>query len=108
MSGNLENNYAPSSERGGDWRDSAACLNNDPELFFPAGNTSPDREQAEKAKAVCASCLSQIACLSYALETGQTDGIWGGTTNDERQAILRRARRALRARRVGRSSIQRS
>jgi Transcription factor WhiB len=31
-------------------------------------------------------------CLAWALETGQSDGIWGGRTADERR-VLRRARR---------------
>ena len=39
-----------------DWRDKAACLTVDPELFFPVGNTGPAVDQIEKAKAVCARC----------------------------------------------------
>ena len=34
-----------------DWRDKAACLTADPELFFPVGNTGPAVDQIEKAKA---------------------------------------------------------
>ena len=36
-----------------DWRDRAACLDVDPELFFPIGNTGPALAQIEEAKAVC-------------------------------------------------------
>ena len=54
-----------------DWRDKAACLTADPELFFPVGNTGPAVDQIEKAKAVCARCTVTEICLQYALETGQ-------------------------------------
>ncbi len=74
------------------WRDRAACLDLDPELWFPVGLTGPAVEQAERAKAVCAGCDVVANCLAWALETGQANGIWGGKTEDERRA-LRRARR---------------
>ena len=41
-----------------DWRDRAACLDVDPELFFPIGNTGPALAQIEEAKAVCRTCPS--------------------------------------------------
>ena len=80
-----------------DWRDKAACLTADPELFFPVGNTGPAVDQIEKAKAVCARCTVTEICLQYALETGQDSGVWGGLSEDERRALKRRAARARRA-----------
>ena len=70
-----------------DWRDKAACLTADPELFFPVGNTGPAVDQIEKAKAVCARCTVSEMCLQYALDTNQDSGVWGGLSEDERRAL---------------------
>ncbi|GGZ22146.1 transcriptional regulator WhiB [Streptomyces olivaceoviridis] len=77
-----------------DWRHQASCREEDPELFFPIGNTGPALLQIEEAKAVCRRCLSQLACLSWALESGQRDGVWGGLSENERRAFRRRTARA--------------
>jgi WhiB family transcriptional regulator, redox-sensing transcriptional regulator len=71
------------------WRDRAACLDKDPELFFPTGSTGRALEQAEQAKAVCAGCPVRTQCLDWALTTGQDAGIWGGKTEDERRTLRR-------------------
>lgn len=69
-----------------DWRESALCAQTDPEAFFPPkGGTMRD------AKRVCAACDVTAQCLAYALATGQDEGIWGGTTRDERRAMRRKA-----------------
>ncbi len=73
-----------------DWRDLAACASHDPNIFFPAGETGPAAEQIRYAKRVCASCEVQDECLSYAIETNQVSGIWGGLTEDERRPVRRR------------------
>ena len=39
-----------------DWRNRSACLDEDPELFFPIGNTGPAILQIEEAKQVCRRC----------------------------------------------------
>ena len=39
-----------------DWRHRAACRDEDPELFFPIGNTGPALDQIEEARAVCQCC----------------------------------------------------
>src|ERR687897_314870 len=61
-----------------DWRHRALCRDEDPELFFPIGNTGPAIVQLEEAKAVCRRCPVTEECLSWALESGQDAGIWGG------------------------------
>ena len=77
-----------------DWRHRAACLDEDPELFFPIGNTGPALLQIEEAKAVCRRCPVIDTCLQWALETGQDAGVWGGLSEDERRALKRRNARA--------------
>ncbi|MBP2318627.1 WhiB family redox-sensing transcriptional regulator [Nesterenkonia lacusekhoensis] len=80
-----------------DWRSRAECLDKDPELFFPVGNTGPALLQIEEAKSVCRRCPVMDTCLQWALETGQDSGVWGGMSEDERRALKRRAARARRA-----------
>lgn len=79
-----------SKEEGGDWRDGAECLDYDPELFFPIGNTGPAWLQIEEAKQVCRKCNVREQCLAWALEAGQDHGVWGGMSEDERRALKRR------------------
>jgi WhiB family redox-sensing transcriptional regulator len=72
------------------WPEQAACLGQDPELFFPVGNSGPALVQIDEAKAVCGRCPVVEQCLRWALKAGQVDGIWGGTTESERRAASRR------------------
>ena len=74
-----------------DWRDDAACRDADPELFFPIGTTGPALRQVQDAIRICQACLVRPQCLAWALEHGITDGIWGGTTADQRRAMRRPA-----------------
>lgn len=80
-----------------DWRSHAACLTEDPELFFPIGNTGPAIAQAERAKAVCSTCDVIETCLTWALDNNQDAGVWGGMSEDERRSLKRRRARARRA-----------
>jgi len=76
-----------------DWRHLAACRYEDPELFFPIGNTGPALLQIEDAKAVCRRCDVVDQCLQWALESGQDAGVAGGMSEDERRSLKRRAAR---------------
>ena len=45
---------------------------------------------------MCRRCPSMDPCLTWALETGQDAGVWGGTSEEERRALTRRQRTRLR------------
>ena len=72
------------------WRNRAACLDEDPGLFFPIGNTGAEVDQIAEAKAVCHRCEVVETCLNWAIESGQDAGVWGGLSADERWALNRR------------------
>src|SRR5271155_4221489 len=73
-----------------DLRHKAGCCEEDPELFFPVGNSGPALAQIADAKLVCNRCPVTTECLSWALNTGQDSGVWGGMSEDERRALKRR------------------
>jgi WhiB family transcriptional regulator, redox-sensing transcriptional regulator len=72
------------------WMAQGACQQEDPELFFPIAAGSVGLLQISAAKAICQGCAVRAPCLSYGLATRQ-DGIWGGTTPEERGAIRQQA-----------------
>ena len=71
------------------WRQHAACRGADPDIFYPATD-----EEAEEAKAVCATCPVRQACLEYALANRERDGVWGGLTERERRRLIRQRRKS--------------
>ena len=73
-----------------DWRDYAACRDVDPDLFFPLGTSGASLPQIEEAKQICRMCPVCGPCLQWALDSGD-DGVWGGTTEDERRTQGSRA-----------------
>jgi WhiB family redox-sensing transcriptional regulator len=75
-----------------DWRRSAACRFENPELFFPVSGVGPGARQTGQAKAVCARCPVWVRCLDVALESGLDHGIFGGMTEGERRELVHRAR----------------
>ncbi|MFJ5266703.1 WhiB family transcriptional regulator [Streptomyces sp. NPDC088387] len=74
-------------------RPRAACADEDPELFFPIGDSGPALIQEEEAKAVCRRCPLMESCLQGALERGEAAGVWGGLSEKERRSLKRRAAR---------------
>ncbi|TCP56885.1 transcription factor WhiB [Tamaricihabitans halophyticus] len=67
-----------------DWRVKAACRDEDPEQLFVRG------AEQRKAKVVCVSCPVRTECLAEALDNRIEFGVWGGMTERERRAVLRR------------------
>ena len=79
---------------GASWRESAACRFLETDLFFPIGKTGLAVAEIQRAKAVCAACPVREPCLTFALDTHQGYGIWGGYDEDERRVMLRQRRKA--------------
>ncbi|MFJ3791522.1 WhiB family transcriptional regulator [Kitasatospora sp. NPDC090091] len=71
------------------WQDQAVCHPSecnpvDPEVFFPG----PDEtEKITTALSLCGQCPVRLACLDAALEGGETHGIRGGLTQEERAPL---------------------
>jgi WhiB family redox-sensing transcriptional regulator len=64
------------------WRARSACATVEPATFFPDGD-----RKADQALALCARCAVSGHCLAAALATGEPEGVWGGTTPDERRRM---------------------
>ncbi len=66
-------------------RANAACHGKNPDLWFPERDQGP--KGSDEAKAICEACPVRSACLDWALESGETFGIWGGKTPAERRRM---------------------
>ncbi|MCW2707818.1 MAG: transcription factor WhiB [Frankiales bacterium] len=67
-----------------DWTSLASCNTADPDELFVTGAAQ------NRAKAVCLRCPVRTECLSDALDNRVEFGVWGGMTERERRALLRR------------------
>lgn len=79
------------------WAEDAACREADPGLFHPEGDAGTVHLMTQEAKAWCARCGVQEACLQDAMARGERWGVWGGLGERERRAILRRRQERARA-----------
>lgn len=75
---------------GSPWQDHAACLDADPEVFFPQESNTVGWALAKKW---CRVCPVVEQCLSHALKTGTTDGVAGGMTPAERNEVVKAAKK---------------
>ena len=75
-----------------DWQVKAACRGpQGTAVFFPPSNfeRKDEKEDREsKAKAICRGCPVNKPCLEYAISIKELHGIWGGTNEAERKALL--------------------
>jgi WhiB family redox-sensing transcriptional regulator len=67
-----------------DWTTSARCRTTDPDDLFVQGAAQ------NRAKQVCLGCPVRTECLADALDNRVEFGVWGGMTERERRALLRR------------------
>lgn len=74
---------APAETAAGTWRDLAACVTStQPDTWHPGqGKTT----EVRAALAVCATCPVIDPCREYALDNDLRDGVWGGTTANQRR-----------------------
>jgi WhiB family redox-sensing transcriptional regulator len=66
------------------WSDFAACKGVGPDELFVRGAAQ------NRAKQICSSCPVRTECLAEALDNCIEWGVWGGMTERERRALLRR------------------
>lgn len=64
-----------------EWRKRAACVGEDPELFYPT-----DPIAVAIAVSVCAGCPVRTECAAYATTAGEKHGVWGGSDRSRRPA----------------------
>ncbi|NIZ93625.1 WhiB family transcriptional regulator [Kineococcus rubinsiae] len=78
-----------------EWQLEGSCRDVDPTLFFhPEGERGPARRNRDAAaQAVCAACPVIEACRQHALKVREPYGVWGGLTEDDREAIYSTERR---------------
>jgi WhiB family redox-sensing transcriptional regulator len=67
-----------------DWASVAACRAEAPDALFVRG------AEQNRAKQVCRSCPVRAECLAEALDNQIEWGVWGGMTERERRALLRK------------------
>ena len=67
-----------------EWAKQGTCLTEDPDALFVQGKAQRD------AKSVCRGCPVVAECLADALDSRTDFGVWGGMTQRERRALLRR------------------
>jgi len=67
-----------------EWVTRAACRADQPDRLFVQG------AEQNKAKVLCKSCPVMAECLAEALDNQIEWGVWGGMTERERRALLKR------------------
>ena len=65
------------------WAASAACRGGSDALFVRGA-------EQNRAKLICGGCEVKAECLAEALDNRIEWGVWGGMTERERRALLRR------------------
>lgn len=72
-----------SSERG-EWVTQAKCRNGDPDALFVRGAAQ------RRAASICRHCPVAMQCVADALDNRVEFGVWGGLTERQRRALLRK------------------
>lgn len=80
-----------------EWQYEGSCRGADSRLFFhPEGERGPARRERDgAAKQICAGCPVLVECREHALAVREPYGVWGGLSEDDRQARYVTIRPAL-------------
>ena len=70
---------------GSEWTVKAVCAAGDPDTLFVTGAA-----QREAAK-ICQACPVRLECLADALDNRIEYGVWGGMTERQRRAVLKKS-----------------
>ena len=68
-----------------EWTTQAGCRNTDPDALFVQGAAQ------NRAKALCFGCPVRAECLADALDNQIEYGVWGGMTERQRRAVLKKS-----------------
>lgn len=67
-----------------EWASQGSCTTVDPDALFVQGAAQ------QQAKQICVGCPVIAECLADALDNRTEFGVWGGMTERERRALLKR------------------
>ena len=67
-----------------DWAQHAVCIKTEPDALFVPGAAQ------QAAKRVCRDCAVIAECLADSLDNHTEFGVWGGMTERQRRALLKR------------------
>lgn len=82
-----------------EWQHRGLCRSINPETFFhPEGERGPSRRRRDqRAIAICEQCPVIKECAEHALRVREPYGVWGGMTEDDREAYYAQQERAASA-----------
>lgn len=73
------------------WADRAACVAEDPEIFFPELGEIDYSQSLMIARGICDGCPVSVDCLRDALKRRRGEGVRGGLTHTDRKNLLKLA-----------------
>ena len=79
-----------------EWQFKGLCRTTNPDTFFhPEGERGPSRRRRDaRAKAIREQCPVIQQCREHALAVQEPYGVWGGMTEEDREAVYRERTRA--------------
>ena len=77
--------------------ETALCAESDPESFFPEKGLKHSTANANRAKAICFSCVNRKECLDWALLIDDRWAIMGGLTPRARRSLRESHKKTINA-----------